>query len=194
MKFGRPFDFTKDRRQYPIQRDLTGQSLRQRCFYLFRQGKKAREVAVILRMKLTTTHRYYSQWNGCPPALEETYKFIKQDLKKKGELSPRVISMIGTALGIPEWEVFNMISRPHGLKQLIKGEFVLQRKKLSYNTQEQRLEAALNLVILYEHYGIPMEWIYREVKKLMQRAIKYKEKSSVDPSRNMDKDNNLTGD
>ena len=171
-----PFDFNRDGRRYPIQRDESGRSLRQRRFALFKQGKSAKETAVILRMKLDTARRYYSQWNGCPPSQTETYRLLKQDLKKKGELSRNVVNMIGKFLGIPEWEVISMLSRPYGLKQLIMGELIRQRKKKSYHTQEQRLEAALNLVVLHERLGIPMEWITREVKKLMQRAIKYIEK------------------
>ena len=157
-------------------------------------GRDAREAAVILHMKLATARRYYSEWNRYPPALEETYKFLKQNLKKKGELSPKVIGMIGKALGIPEWEVLSMISRPYGLKQLIMGDLIRQKKKQSYHTREQRLEAALSLVVLHERLGIPMEWITREVKKLTQRAIQYKEKSIVDPGKSMDEDSHFFDD
>jgi hypothetical protein len=191
MRLNNLFDFYKDQRRYPIQRDEDGQSLRQRCFALFKQGKKAREVAVMLHMKLATTRRYYSQWNGCPPALDDIYKYLKQNLKKKGDLSPRIIGMISEALGIPEWEAVNMVSRPYGLKQLIMGDLIQQKKKQSYSAQEQRLEAALSLVVLHEKLGIPMDWIVKEVKKLTQRARKYKETRSVDLGQNIDMDNNL---
>ena len=191
MRFNYLFDFNRDNRRYPIRRDESGKSLRQRCFVLFKQGKSAKEAAVIMHMKLATARRYYSQWNECPPALQETYRFVKQDLKKKGDLSPRIIGMISKALGIPEWEAIKMVSRPYGLKQLIMGDLIRQRKKMSYRTQEQRLEAALSLVILYEQLGVPMEWITREVKQLMQRARKYIETRSVDLGQNIDMDNNL---
>jgi hypothetical protein len=80
--------------------------------------------------------------------------------------------MISTTLGIPEWEVVEMLSQPHGLKRLIKGEFQLQRKKLAYNSREQRLEAALSLVVMYEQSGIPVELINKEVRKLLDRLIR----------------------
>jgi hypothetical protein len=99
--------------------------------------------------------------------------------------------MIGKSLGIPEWEVLSMISRPYGLKQLIMGDLVQQKKKKSYNSQEERLEAALSLVVLHEKLGILMDWIVKEVKKLTQRARKYKETRSVDLGQNIDMDNNL---
>ncbi len=173
MRFNLPFDFSKDRRKYPIQRDDVGQSLRQRCFELFRQGKNAREAGVILQMKLPTARRYFPQWNGCPPALEATYKYLRNELKTKRELSPGIIGMFGAALGLPEWEIVNMLSRPHGLKRLIMGELVRQRKRQLFHTQEQRLEAALHLVVDLERTGVPLEWIHREIKKLLQRALRY---------------------
>jgi hypothetical protein len=194
MRINMPFNFHHDQRRYPIRRNEDGQSLRQRCFALFKQGKSAKEAVVILHMKLATARKYYSQWNECPPALQETYRFVKQDLKKKGDLSPRIIGMISKALGIPEWEAIKMVSRPYGLKQLIMGDLIRKRKKMSYRTQEQRLEAALSLVVLYEKMGIPMEWITREVNKLMQRARKYKEIRSVDAGQNIEIDKNLTED
>jgi hypothetical protein len=194
MKFAMPFDFNKDRRKYPIQRDEDGRSLRQRCFALFKQGKKSKEVALILRMKLSTACRYHSEWNRNPPALDDMYKYLKKELKKKGELSPKIIGMIGKALGIPEWEALRMVSKPYGLKQLIMGDLLRQRKKQSYHTQEQRLEAALSLVVLHERSGIPIEWIIREMKKLTQMARKYKETRSDDPSRDIEIGNDPTED
>ena len=194
MRLNNPFDFYKDQRRYPIQRDEDGQSLRQRCFTLFKRGKKADEVAVILRMKLSTARRYYSEWNRCPPSREGTYKSIKQGLKKSGDLSPNIVGMIGKSLGIPEWEVLSMISRPYGLKQLIMGDLVQQKKKKSYNSQEERLEAALSLVVLHEKLGIPMDWIVKEVKKLTQRARKYKEKMTNDTDKSMDEDSHFFDD
>ncbi len=80
-----------------------------------------------------------------------------------------VLFKSSTTLGKPEWEVIEILSHPHGLKRLIKGEYVLEKNKLSYNTQEQRLETALSLVVMYEQFGISMDLINREVRKLLDR-------------------------
>jgi hypothetical protein len=159
-------------RKYPIQKDEAGHSLRKRAFILFKEGKRAVEVAKMLGMKPATASRYFSEWNQCPPNCEGTYSILKKALKTKGELSPRIVGMISTARGMPEWEVVEMLSQPHGLKQLIKGDLPLQRKKLAYNSQEQRLEAALSLVVLYEQSGIPVDLINREIRKLLDRLIR----------------------
>ena len=164
---------THQGRKYPIQRDEEGQSLRQRCFRLFKQGKNAREAAEFLDMKLATAHRYYSEWNQCPPALEATYKYLKKELKKKGGLSPRIIGILHDAMGMPEWEIVDILSRPNGLKSLLMGKFMEMRKQQLYSKQEQRLEAALRLVVFLEQTGVPLEWIHREINQLMQRAINY---------------------
>jgi len=160
-------------RKYPIQRDEGGQSFRQRCFRLFKEGEKAREAAIILQMKLSTARRYYSEWNHCPPIYEEMYKLLKQEIRSNGELSHRIIGTLSTALGMPEWEIIDILSRPNGLKSLLKGKFVQMRKRQLYSAQEERLEAALHIVILLEQIGVPREWINREIKELIQRAINY---------------------
>jgi hypothetical protein len=159
-------------RKYPIQKDEAGHSLRKRAFILFKEGKRAAEVAKKLGMKPATASRYFSEWNQCPPNFEANYRIFKKTLKSNGELSPRIVGMISTTRGLPEWKVVEMLSQPHGLKQLIKGELPLQRKKLAYNSQEQRLEAALSLVVMYEQSGIPVESINREVRKLLDRLIR----------------------
>lgn len=147
----------KGRRQL-IQRDEEGKSQRQKCFALFRQGKNSRDVAEMLGMKLSTARRYYSQWNGCPPALEAIYRGLKRELKTKGELSPKIIGMLGFALGLPEWRIIEILHQSHGLKSLLMGKLVQMRRKQQYSTQEQRLEAALHLVVLWETAEVPLEW------------------------------------
>jgi hypothetical protein len=176
MKFrflGRQVKIAHQGRKYPIQKDEQGRSLRKRCFTLFQEGKKPREVAILLDMKLDTVNRYYSEWNQCPPGLEVTYRLLEKELKTKKELSPEIISMISTNRGIPKWEVVQMLSRPNGLKRLIKGDLFNQYKERIFNAQEQRLEAALGLVVLHEKYGMSLDWIQKEIKKMTQRAIKY---------------------
>jgi len=173
LKFSSPGLLAHESRKYPIRRDEAGRSLRKRAFALFKQGKKPKQVSEMLGMKAATASRYFSEWNRCPPNLEGTYNILKKALKTKGDLSPNVTGMISTTLGKPEWEVVEMLSQPDGLKRLIKGEFQLLRNKLRYYSQEQRLEAALNLVIMHENYGIPVEIINREVHKLLKKAEKY---------------------
>jgi hypothetical protein len=172
LKFNSPELLAHKGRKYPIQKDEAGYSLRKRAFILFKQGKRAAEVAEMLGMKPTTASRYFSEWNRCPPNFEGTYNILKKALKTESDLSPNVAGMISKTLGMPEWEVVDILSKPHGLKRLIKGEFQLQRNKLRYNSQEQRLEAALSLVVLYEQSGIPVELINREVRKLLDRINK----------------------
>jgi hypothetical protein len=163
--FRRPVQLLPRGRKYPIKKDEKGRSLRKRCFKLFQEGLKPPEAASILQMELTTARRYFSQWNQCPPPFESMYKSMKKELKIGGELSKNIISTISTTLGMPEWEVVQMLSRPNGLKRLIKGDLFNQYKERIFSAQEQRLEAALGLVVLHEEYGMPLEWIRKEVKK-----------------------------
>lgn len=144
-------------RRYPIQKDQEGKSLRQRCFSLFRQGRNAYEAAKILNMKLASARRYYSQWNECPPALDAIYKGMKRDLKEKKELSPKIIGMLKEALGMPEWQIIEILSRPNGLKSLLKGKYMEIKREELYYEQEVRLWAALQWIVDLERTGVPLE-------------------------------------
>ena len=124
-----PVPLTHRGRRYPIQRDEEGKSLRQRCFKLFKQGKNPRELAEILGMKLPTARRYFSQWNGCSPALEAIYRGLRKELQTKEGLSPRIIGMLSTAMGMPKWQIVDILYRPHGLKSLLMGKLIEMRKK-----------------------------------------------------------------
>jgi integrase/recombinase XerD len=71
------------------------------------------------------------------------------------------------------WQIVEILSRPNGLKSLLTGKFVKMKKQQLYGKQEQRLEAALHLVVFLEKTGIPLELIRREINQLIQRAVKY---------------------
>lgn len=175
MKFrflNRPIPPTYKGRKYPIQRDEEGESMRKRCFELFRRGRSAREAAEVLGMKLATARRYYSQWNECPPYLEAICKGIREGLKN-GTLSQGIIRMLQEAYKMPQWEIYNILARPNGIKSLIMGRYAKIRRQELYDEQEARLGAALQLVVDLERIGVPLEWIRREVSSMMQRAIRY---------------------
>jgi hypothetical protein len=174
-------------RRYPIQKDEEGQSLRQRCFKLFSRRRNAREAAEILGMKLATARRYYSEWNRCPPIYEETYKSLRNELKRKGEISPEIIRTLKEALNMPECQIVDILSQPYGLQSLLKGKYVRIRKQELYGKQEMRLEAALQLVVNLEQIGVPLEWIHREIQNLIRRAVTYtKSKKGFDSSQVFD--------
>jgi hypothetical protein len=176
MKFrflNTPAPLTHQGRKHPIQKDEDGKSLRQRCFELFRQGRNVRETSEILYMKLATARRYYSEWNRCPPIFEATYKSLKAELKRKGEISSKIIGMLKEALNMPEWQIIGILSHPNGLKSLLKGKYIKIRKLEIYGKQEQRLAAALELVVDLERTGVPLEWIHREIRNMIQKALMY---------------------
>ena len=131
--FNTPVSSTNQGRKYPIQKDEEGQSLRQRCFRLFKQGKNSREAAEFLGMNLSTARRYYSEWNQCPPGLETIYRGLKKELRKNGGLSPQIIGMLRSAYGMPEWQIVDILNQSHGLKSLLMGKYVKMRKQQSYN-------------------------------------------------------------
>ena len=75
------------------------------------------------------------------------------------------------------------------------GKLIAMRKRQKYSAQEQRLEAALHLVVLLKNLGLPVEWVHREIKGLMQRAINYTNvNKGVDHRLSMDRDNQFFSD
>jgi hypothetical protein len=156
-------------RKYPIQKDGYGRSLRKRAFASFEQGNKPPYVAQALGMKLATANRYYCDWNKCPANFENFYKILKRGLKTRKEISPKIIDELCTNLGKPRWEVVTMLSKPHGLKQLLKGH-LLSASNTLLTPQEQRLGNALNFLNLLETGGMNLDEQKQVIAELIKKA------------------------
>ena len=135
----------KKERQYPIERDEYGQSLRQRAFNLFWEGHRPARVSGMLPISTRTACRYFEDWKKLNNRVP--YSSIRKMMKKTPELSKTIINMLADYLGVPAEQVVLRMQKPWGLMQLIRGEFPNSPAGRAKTANERRLEAALRLVL-----------------------------------------------
>jgi hypothetical protein len=115
------FHFRKSRK-YPIKRDREGRSLRTRCFEMFEEGKRPVAVAEELKMKETTVFRYFRDWQRLSPDSKRRCAFVKQLFRKDAPDRENNVEIFSRMLGIEKEEFEAILSRPHGLRQLVTGK------------------------------------------------------------------------
>ena len=109
-------------RKYPIKRDQEGLSLRARCFERFQEGQRPAAVAQELNMKETTACRYFRDWQRQGPDFERQYAYLKELFKQTSPDRAKNIQLLARTFGITEEEFESLLSRPHGLRQLMTGK------------------------------------------------------------------------
>jgi hypothetical protein len=179
MKMPR-FLLRKKHRKYPIQRDESGKSLRARCFELFEEGKRPVEVAEELKVKVPTVCRYFRDWQRLGPDFKKQYAFLKEMFKKTAPDRSHDVQLFSQMLRIDEEQFEAILSRPHGLKQLLTG-------KLYFPVQadaDHKRHIVLALAVLIAEHVIDkrgkFEDIYFALRALMQENMKNRKEQEAD--------------
>ena len=94
-------------------------------------------------------------------------------MRKHPEVTKRVITLLSENLEIPPEEVAMLMQKPWGLMQLMKGKWPDYRLKRIQGEIEDRLEAALRLVLFAERAGGKKPG---KVKEVIGRLISAAEK------------------
>ena len=110
------------RRKYPIIRDETGKSARQRCFEMFEEQVSFREIAAATGAKLDTVYRYHHQWSK-NPGIETSIKYFKKQLHPLAPDRERQIELFAQAYGISKEQFEMILHQPHGLRRLFSGKY-----------------------------------------------------------------------
>jgi hypothetical protein len=153
--------FRKSRR-YPIKRDEYGRSARQRAFNAFDDGKRPAEVAKLVEISTKTACRYFADWKKIPKNYNQRYTLFKA-IKNDTELSEKIIDEISKYLGISRNEVIERLHKPWAIKQYLMGEWPNPAKEKRQSPQEQRLEAALGHIKLFEISKTPPKQIIQAI-------------------------------
>jgi hypothetical protein len=109
------------RRKYPIIRDETGKSARQRCFEMFEDQVSFKEIAAVTGAKLDTVYRYHRQWSK-NPGIETRIKYFKKQLRPLAPDREREIALFAQVLGISKEQFESILHQPHGLRRLFSGK------------------------------------------------------------------------
>jgi hypothetical protein len=115
------------RRKYPIIRDETGKSARQRCFEMFEEQVPFEEIAAATSAKLDTVYRCHRQWLK-NPGIETTIKYFKKLLNPLAPNRERQIELIAQVLGFSKEQVETTLRQPHGLRRLFSGKIYFPKQ------------------------------------------------------------------
>jgi hypothetical protein len=178
MRLPRLFRRRKSRK-YPIKRNEEGRSLRARSFELFEKGKRPAEVARGLKTKETTVFRYFCDWKRLGPNFEKQYVYAKSLFMKTAPDRAKNIELFAKACGISKEEFEAILSRPHGLRRFLNGQFYFP-----VNTDtDHKLHIALELAMLISDHltkrGGKFVDIYFALKRYMHDAKKYREEEDA---------------
>ena len=162
----------KEPRKYPIKRNSSGKSLRERCFRLFDEGMRPVEVARELGMKEATAKRYFQQWKQLGPDFDKHYAFAKGLFERSAPDRERNIELFARAWGITKEGLESVLSQPHGLRRLMSG-------KLHFPGQANaKRHIALEVAIVISDHliknGGKTEDVLFAFNRLMQERKKYR--------------------
>ena len=161
-----------DRRKYPIKKNAYFQSARKQAFEEFDKGKRPAEIILAVDISLKTAYRYFADWKKRPENLNFRYDMLRYRMKNDSGFSDLVVDRLVECLGIPREEVIERLSKPWAIKQFISGKWPNLKKKRIQNEQESRLYAALDIINLLEHRGIPPDEVRAKLKNIIDDALK----------------------
>lgn len=173
----------KKSRKYPIKRDEFGRSARQRAFDAFDDGKRPAEVVKLVDISLETACRYFADWKKIPKDYKIRYGLLKQAIKNGTEFSNKVVNEMSKYLGMSRNDVIEWLHKPWAIKQYLMGEWPNPAKEKRQSLQEQRLEAALGLIKLFEISEASPEQIIEAIGIVIKQEKEKNKKLSHFPKR-----------
>jgi AraC-like DNA-binding protein len=161
-------------RKYPIKRDESGKSARCRTFQLFDQGLRPSAVAPRVGISARTACRYFQDWKRQPSCLEVRYRVLRAALKNRRIPASDLVQSLAVILGITSEQILEKLEKPWAIRQLLSGQWLaMEERGISRRTLE-RLDAALDILRIYEVQGISPQRIVEELDRL-QGAERKKE-------------------
>ena len=161
----------KKSRDYPIQRDESGRSLRQRALAAFDEGKRPAEVSRLLNAKRNTIQRYFADWNKLPRYFNSHYKIQRTIIRNDTEFSDRFVKTLGDYLGMSREEVVSRLHKPWGVKRALLGKWPSFKRDKVQSQAEIRLQAALRLIYFSERAGMTPQEILQEIQGFLKKAL-----------------------
>lgn len=157
-------------RKYPIRCDEYGRSARKQAFSLFGWGYHPSQIYREGKIPVSkrTLFRYYEDWKKERRVI--SYSVLRRYMRRNPEFNQKTIEALSELLGLSIPEVILRMQRPWGVMQAMKGEwpdYVLKREQSDI---ENRLEAALRLVLFIELYGHKPEMIKNLVRNIIADA------------------------
>jgi len=165
--------FRKKRRKYPIKRDNSGRSARERAFELFDKEMMPAEIKDELAISVKTARRYYADWKKQGENRKYRDKAFKSHLKECPEFREALVKAFSQHLGLSEKEVDLLLDKPWGQAQIEMGGWAMKIKHRYQDLIKLHLIGALRLIFLYEYSGMKIKDILQALLELLKAKKKY---------------------
>jgi len=136
------------KREYPINRDESGRSLRRQAFDLFNQKYRPSQIykQQLVAASKTTLFRYYEDWKKKKGSIH--YRLLREINKRNPDIKQEIVTALSEKLEMPVEEVIMRMGRPWGLVQYLRGQWPNPRLAREQSDIEGRLETALLFIDL----------------------------------------------
>ena len=137
-------------RDYPIQRDEFGRSMRKQAFELFDEGYRPAQVfkQSLVAAPMKTLLRYFESWKKQKHKIPHAE--LKRYLKENPEFSEKYVKDMADYFEVPPENIIVTIQKPWGIEQLTRGKLPENKLVRLQSEKEVRLEAALRLIYFGE--------------------------------------------
>jgi len=173
------------RRKYPIIRDETGKSARQRCFEMFEDQVSFKEIAAATGAKLDTVYRYHLQWSK-NPGIETRIKYFKKQLHPLAPDRERQIELFAQVLGIPKEQFEIILHQPHGLRRLFSGKIYFPKQAEA----DHKYYLAMELATLISDHLLKNGGKIEDVKYAFEHWLKENQINREEDDEDIKKENN----
>ncbi len=130
------------------------------------------EAADELKMKESTAKRYFQQWKKLGPNFEKQYTYVRGLFKKTAPDRDRNLDLFAKTWGIPKEKLEAILTRPHGLRQLMTGKFYFP----GHANTDHKLHVALELALIISNHLIKNGGEFDDVRFAFERLMKQKQK------------------
>jgi hypothetical protein len=132
--------------KYTVKQHVFMRPIRKRAFALFDIGQRPVQVCKQLPIKASACRRYWREWKRTHQNSSSRYEFLRKKIKnnRKGEVS--ILEFIAKYYRISTDEAMGRLRLPHGLKDLMLGEWPSPWLDEGITETEYKLRAALKLV------------------------------------------------
>ena len=147
------------KREYPINRDESGRSLRSQAFDLFDREYRPSQIykQQLVAASQKTLFRYYEDWKKKKGKIR--YRVLREIMKRNPDIKQQIVTALSEQLELPVEEVAWRMGRPWGLLQYLRGKWPNPGLEKAQSSMETRLETALWFVNFTAQFGNDPEQI-----------------------------------
>ena len=158
----------KKGRKYPIKRDETGKSARQRCFKLFEEEAPLQLIAEGEDVPIKAVYKYHRQWLK-DPHITKHLAYLKTMFPRENPNRDKSINQLALVLGIESEKAEALLASLYGLQRLLTFKAVFPGHEREYYNRYMSLTLGILLADHLITNNGRFEHIYYAFEQLMKR-------------------------